>query len=245
MASTKQYKSLTSVRDQNKAKQYFKSKDEYLAIQLKLQKKLLSLQQQIHRSGKRVIVVLEGQDASGKGGVIRRMTEKLDPRGFVVHSIGAPKEEEKRQHYLQRFFSKLPEPGKIVFFDRSWYGRVLVERVEGYCKNTEWQRAYMEIAAFEKMLTDDGIALIKLCLDVSYNEQEDRFIERKKNPFKKWKLTNEDWRNRKHWAQNLKAMKDMIKKTSTEIAPWHVIAADSKWFARIQSIEILIKNISI
>jgi len=159
-------------------------------------------------------VIFEGNDAAGKGGVIRRMTQYLDPRGVVVHPIGKPNVVEAEEHYFQRFFQRLPKPGTIAVFDRSWYGRVLVERVEKIISPKTGQRAYGEILAVEKMLRDDGVLVLKYLLDVSRDEQEKRFEERKKNPLKSWKLTKEDLRNRKKWNLYHAAYRTMLRKTS-------------------------------
>ena len=198
----------------------------------RLQLRLLRLQQQHYHGKRRAIIVFEGWDASGKGGAIRRLTEKLDPRGLRVWPIGVPTPDEQGRHYLYRFWEKLPEPGTWAIFDRSWYGRVLVERVEKFCKPAEWKRAYDEINEFEKMLVEDGAALVKLFLHISKKEQLRRFEERENNPYKRWKITKEDWRNRKKWSKYEKAIDDMFEETSSRRAPWTPIAGERKWFAR-------------
>lgn len=191
------------------------------------------LQNRMFLDGRKMIVVFEGHDAAGKGGVIRRMTEYLDPRGIVVHAIGKPNVVEIDEHYFQRFFQRLPKPGAIAVFDRSWYGRVLVERVEKIIPPKTGNRAYGEIIAVEKMLRDDGVLILKYLLDISHEEQLKRFEERKSNPLKAWKLTEEDLRNRKKWNIYHAAYKAMLRKTSDKKSPWVVVPADSKWFARV------------
>lgn len=200
----------------------------------RLQKKILSIQQAYHHQGLRAIIVFEGWDASGKGGAIRRLTERLDPRGVKVHPIGSPTPEEQGRHYLYRFQTRLPIPGTWSVFDRSWYGRVLVERIEGFAATHEWQRAYHEINEFERMLSDDGVRIVKVFLHISKDEQLRRFEERLHNPNKRWKLTSEDIRNRERWSDYNAAIDDMFSRTSTEAVPWHVISANHKWYARIE-----------
>jgi polyphosphate kinase 2 (PPK2 family) len=197
------------------------------------QLRLLRLQQAHYHGKRRAIIVFEGWDASGKGGAIRRLTEKLDPRGVHVWPIAAPTADEQGRHYLYRFWSKLPAPQTWAIFDRSWYGRVLVERVEKLCKPSDWKRAYDEINEFEEMLVDDGVAIVKIFLHISKKEQLRRFDEREHNPYKRWKITKEDWRNRKKWDKYEKAIDDMFKKTSTRQAPWTPIAGERKWYARV------------
>ena len=167
----------------------------------KLQLQILRIQQGIYRSKSRLILVFEGVDAAGKGGVIRRITENLDPRGVHVHPIGVPNPEDQGKHYLYRFWMRLPAPGMICIFDRSWYGRVLVERVNKLIPKDTWNRAYTEINQFEKMLTDDGVHLLKFCLKISKAEQKKRFEERQRDPYKQWKITKEDLQNRAKWNE--------------------------------------------
>lgn len=195
--------------------------------------RLLKQQSDSIHHGRRVVVVAEGWDASGKGGAILRMTNVLDPRHVRHWSIAAPSREEQGKHYLYRFWAKLPAPGDWAFFDRSWYGRVLVERVEGFASKKEWQRAYAEINAFEKMLTDDGVVLVKLFFHITKKEQKARLEARQADPLKRWKVTDEDWRNRKRWNDYLPAMDEMFRETSTANAPWVIVPGDYKWFARV------------
>jgi len=184
----------------------------------------------------RGVVVFEGVDAAGKGGAIRRLTTVLDPRAYKVWPIGAPNEIERQQHYLARFWNRLPLPGQIAIFDRSWYGRVLVERVEGFAKEKEWRRAYNEINEFENMLIDDGMKLVKIYLHISQDEQLKRFEERVHDPLKRWKFTFDDIRNRRKWSAYEEAIDEMIERTSTVAAPWNVIATDNKRRARVDTL---------
>lgn len=216
-------------------------KDKYKSLLKKWQKKLLHVQQAYYHQHKRAIVVFEGWDASGKGGAIRRVTEPLDPRGVAVHPIAAPTPTEQGRHYLYRFQTRLPKPGRIAIFDRSWYGRVLVERVEGLAAEHEWQRAYQEINEFERLLIDDDVRIIKIFMHISADEQLARFEERLHNPYKRWKLTEEDIRNRAKWDDYVTATQDMFDYTDTRAAPWHVIHGEHKWFARIAVLKTLVK----
>ncbi|MCG5242986.1 polyphosphate kinase 2 family protein [Azospirillum doebereinerae] len=209
----------------------------------KLQKELLHIQQTYWHEKRRAIIVFEGWDAGGKGGAIRRMTEPLDPRGFHVWPISAPTAEEQGKHYLYRFWTKLPAAGTFAVFDRSWYGRVLVERVEKLATKDQWKRAYDEINEFERLMTDDGVRVVKLFLHITPEEQLERFRERLSNPYKRWKLTEEDLRNRSRWDDYVKAAETMFEKTSTPHAPWHAIPANSKWFARLQVLEIVTRTL--
>jgi len=204
-----------------------------------LQMRLLSLQQRYAAEGRRAIIAFEGWDAAGKGGTIRRLSERLDPRRLHVHSIAAPSAEEQGRHYLYRFWERLPVPGDIAVFDRSWYGRVLVERIEGFTPPEAWGRAYEEINRFEKMLTDDGVRLVKLFLHLSDAEQLKRFAERLDNPYKSWKLTGEDLRNRSKRAAYEAAIDEMFEKTHTENAPWHAISAEYKLNGRLECLEAI------
>ncbi len=224
--------------------QRFASRDEYEARLKDAQTAMLRTQEAYYHEKRRAILVFEGWDAAGKGGAIRRLTEKLDPRGCKVWPIAAPKPEEQGRHYLYRFWQRLPEPGTIAVFDRSWYGRVLVERVEGFAKKREWKRAYGEINEFEKMLTDDGVRIVKLFLHITGEEQLKRFIERLRNPYKRWKLGPEDLRNRARRKDYEEAIDDMFAHTSTKHAPWHAIAGNHKWQARIHVIETVVEALA-
>jgi polyphosphate kinase 2 (PPK2 family) len=192
----------------------------------------------------RAVIVLEGWDTAGKGGVVRRLGWALDPRSFKVHAIAAPNEREKHLHYLQRFWEHLPQHGQIVVFDRSWYGRVLVERVEGFASETEWHRAYDEINRFEQMLLADGARLVKIFLHITPEEQLRRFRARLTDPLKRWKLSYEDFRNRGRWDEYEAAIEDMVERTSTHRSRWHVIPANNKPYGRLAALRIIADRLS-
>jgi polyphosphate kinase 2 (PPK2 family) len=187
--------------------------------------------------GPPVCVLFEGWDASGKGGAIKRLVARMDPRHVRVVQYAAPTFDEKRHHWLARFWPALPGWGGMAVLDRSWYGRVLVERVEGFASKEQWKRAYGEIDEFERMLADEGTILIKFWLHISSKEQLKRFEAREREPLKQWKLTDEDWRNRKRRRAYKRAVEDMVERTSTEWAPWYLVEADSKRFARVKVVE--------
>jgi AMP-polyphosphate phosphotransferase len=194
--------------------------------------------------GPPVCVLFEGWDASGKGGAIKRLVAQLDPRHVRVVQFAAPTHDEKRHHFLWRFWPVLPGWGGMAVLDRSWYGRVLVERIEGYATREQWLRAYDEINAFEKTLADEGTILIKLWMQISDDEQLKRFKRREKNPLKAWKLTDDDWRNRERRDEYEQAVEDMFDRT--DVAPharWHVIEADSKRYARVRVVNTVIDEI--
>lgn len=194
--------------------------------------------------GPPVCVIFEGEDASGKGGAIRRLVAELDPRHVRVVQFAAPTHDEKRHHFLWRFWPSLPGWGGMAVFDRSWYGRVLVERVEGFATREQWLRAYDEINSFERTLADEGMILIKFWLHISGEEQMKRFKRREKDPLKSWKLTEEDWRNREKRDEFKQAVEDMVARTSLEPhARWHLIPAESKRYARVAVIEAVIAEI--
>jgi AMP-polyphosphate phosphotransferase len=203
-----------------------------------LQAELQRIQQAYLGTTERALVVLEGWDTAGKGGIVRRLGWALDPRSFKVHPIAAPDERERAQHYLERFWSRLPERGQIVTFDRSWYGRVLVERVEGFATTREWRRAYREINEFEHVLVDSGIRLVKLFLHITPDEQVRRFRDRLTDPLKRWKLSYEDFRNRARWSDYQTAIEDMMAET-TKSVPWYLIPSNSKPYSRIAALTIL------
>jgi polyphosphate kinase 2 (PPK2 family) len=202
-----------------------------------LQAELHTLGFEVYQRKRPVAIVFEGPDASGKGGAIKRVTGRLDPRGYVVWPIAAPSGEDRTHHYLWRFWRRLPVAGQIALFDRSWYGRVLVERVEGYATEDEWRRAYREINQFERQLTQFGTIVLKFWLQTSQQEQLRRFKERERIHYKAWKLTDEDWRNRGKWEDYEQAAEDMLLKTSTPAAPWSVVEANDKLFARVKVME--------
>jgi AMP-polyphosphate phosphotransferase len=206
-----------------------------------LQERLRDLALECWRREQPVVIVYEGWDAAGKGGNIKRLTQELDPRGYLVIPIAAPDETERAHHYLWRFWSRLPRAGRIAIFDRSWYGRVLVERVEGFAKPAEWRRAFDEIVAFERQLADFGTVIVKLWLHVSPEEQLRRFRERERTEYKRHKITADDWRNRAKWHDYRIAAAEMIEKTSTVHAPWTIVAAEDKLWARIQALETVVQ----
>jgi polyphosphate kinase 2 (PPK2 family) len=193
--------------------------------------------------GPPVCVLFEGWDASGKGGAIKRLVSQIDPRHVRVVQFAAPTDDEKRHHFLWRFWPVLPGWGGMAVFDRSWYGRVLVERVEGYATREQWLRAYDEIIAFERTLADEGMILVKLWLHISAEEQLKRFQRREKDPLKTWKLTEEDWRNRDKRPAYEEAVEDMLARTDQPNAPWSVIPGDSKRFARVAVLQTVIERI--
>jgi polyphosphate kinase 2 (PPK2 family) len=203
---------------------------------------LLNLQRILIETRQNVVIVVEGPDAAGKGGAIKRLVEKLDPRTYRVYSVVRPTQEEYQHHHLWRFWNRLPPYGQMAIFDRSWYGRVLVERVEGFATPTEWKRAYREINEFERVLIDDGTLILKFYLHITKDEQLDRFKRRESDPLKHWKITEEDWRNRRKWDEHNQAAEDMFEQTSTELAPWTVIEANFKWYARLKTLKAAIKG---
>ncbi len=220
------------------------SKDDYEAELAALQLQLLRIQCAYRAQGRRAMIAFEGTDAAGKGGAIRRMTARLDPRGVKVHAVGAPTPAEQGRHYLYRFWRELPAPGQLVVFDRTWYGRVLVERVEGFCDEDAWRRGYDEINAFEKMLADDGAVLIKVLLCISRGEQLERFADRLHDPLKRWKFTREDLRNRKRWDDYVCAFDEMLAHTDTPHAPWFVVGANTKRHARLATLRAVTQRLS-
>jgi polyphosphate kinase 2 (PPK2 family) len=204
-----------------------------------LQGVLQLVQQAYLGTPRRAVIVLEGWDTAGKGGIVRRLGWALDPRSFKVHPIAAPNEVERGQLYLERFWRRLPLNGQIVVFDRSWYGRVLVERVEGLAAKKEWKRAYREIGEFERMLVESGVRLVKIFLHITADEQTRRFRDRLLTPSKRWKLSYEDFRNRARWADYESAIEDMMEETATDYAPWSLIPANDKPFGRVAAFRIL------
>jgi polyphosphate kinase 2 (PPK2 family) len=204
-----------------------------------LEIRMLEIQQAYHRLGLRAILAFEGTDAAGKGGTIKRLVEKLDPRGLKVWPIGPPGTQEHAKHYLYRFWARLPEPGTIAIFDRSWYGRVLVERVDGITPKAAWTRAYREINEFERLLADDGVRVVKLFLDIDKKEQLRRFRERAIVPYKRWKLGESDLRAHEQWSQYQRAYKDMIERCSTRLAPWHRIDMNDKDKGRLRTLRVV------
>jgi AMP-polyphosphate phosphotransferase len=208
-------------------------------IERNLQFRLFQILIAYHRQQRAAVIVLEGWDAAGKGGLIKRLSAELDPRFYEVVPISAPNELERRQHYMARFWAELPEAGNWTIFDRSWYGRVAVERVEGFASCEEWGRAYSEINAFESTLATDGARVVKLFLHVSQAEQDERLRERLELPWKRWKVGPDDFRNRAKRADYVEAYEEMFERTDTEHAPWHIIGANHKKQARIEGLKII------
>ena len=223
--------------------------EEYTTRIYAAQRRLVELRLQIGghletpEIGPGVLVVFEGSDAGGKGGAIKRIVEPLDPRHYRVSSFAKPTFDEKRKHFLWRFWKEVPGLGGMALFDRSWYGRVLVERVEGYATKEQWKRAYEEIVQFERSLVLEGVIIVKFWLQISDEEQLRRFQERQKNSVKRWKLTDEDWRNRDKIEQYQDAIEEMFNRTNHELAPWHIVSGEQKKWARVHVLEILNKRI--
>ena len=214
--------------------------EEYKRELKKLQKRLGELHNVIYRKKIPVILCYEGWDAAGKGGNIRRIARPLDPRGFDVMPIASPEPHEKNRQYLWRFWTRLPRSGHVCIFDRTWYGRVMVERLEGFCEEDDWKRAYNEINEFERQLTDWGAVVLKFWIHIDQDTQLQRFTDRQNTPEKAWKLTEEDWRNREKWPQYEEAIDEMLQKTSTKNAPWFIIESNDKKYARIKALRIVI-----
>ncbi len=215
------------------------SEEDYERQVKKLQNRLQLIQQAYLGRRDRGVIVLEGWDAAGKGGTIRRLAWALDPRGFHVWPIAAPTDEDARHHYLYRFWRRLPEHGMVAVFDRSWYGRVAVERVEGFASKAEWTRAYREINEFEAMLAADGVRIVKIFMHISKEEQKGRFADRLITPEKQWKLTWQDFRNHGQWDAYVQAYEEMFARTSTPAARWHIVPANSKRHGRLAALSII------
>lgn len=214
-------------------------REEYKKRLKEVQKRLEILHSAIYKAKIPIILAFEGWDAAGKGGVIKRLTEPLDPRGYQVVPTAAPNDTERQHHYLWRFWNTIPKTGHISIYDRTWYGRVLVERVEGLCTEYEWNRAYMELNEMEEHLFHEGNIILKFWLHIDKEEQEKRFMDRMNNPEKQWKITDEDWRNREKWDQYEEAVDEMVVRTSTTHAPWHMIEGNNKYYARVKVLEII------
>ena len=219
------------------------SEKEYEDKLAKYEGRLYRLTNRLHAKGRSMILVFEGADAAGKGGAIRRLTHAMDARDYQVIAVAAPTEEERAHPYLWRFWLHLPRQGRLTIYDRSWYGRVLVERVEGFCAPAEWQRAYQEINNFEAQLTDFGIILLKFWLTVSPEEQMARFKDREKTPYKQYKITEDDWRNRAKWDFYEAAACDMIEKTSVATAQWTLVEANNKEWARLKVMKTVVDRL--
>ncbi|MBR5267496.1 MAG: polyphosphate:AMP phosphotransferase [Lachnospiraceae bacterium] len=218
-------------------------KKEYKEKLDKLQKKIEKLHSELYRQRIPVVLCFEGWDAAGKGGAIKRLTSHMDPRGYKVCPTPAPNSVEKAHHYLWRFWNNVPKDGHIAIYDRTWYGRVMVERIEGFCTEDDWRRAYKEINDFEAHLIHSGAVVLKFWIDIDKDEQERRFNERVINPAKQWKITDEDWRNREKWDRYEEAVNEMIANTSTEAAPWIVVEGNSKLYARIKVLKAVVKTL--
>ncbi len=218
-------------------------KKEYKKEIIKLQNKISDLHHELYTRRIPVIIAYEGWDAAGKGGNIKRVVEKMDPRGYDVIPIAAPNDVEKSKHYLWRFWRSFPRYGHVAIFDRTWYGRVLVERVEKFATKYEWKRAYQEITDMETQWVNNGSIIIKFWLQISKEEQLKRFKERENTPAKQWKITEEDWRNREKWKEYKEAVEEMISRTSTNSSPWYIVPANDKYYARIFVLKKIIKEI--
>lgn len=203
----------------------------------KLKKRIEKLHGELYRRRIPVILAFEGWDAAGKGGAIKRLTAKMDPRGYVVHPTASPNAVERQYHYLWRFWRAMPKAGHIAIFDRTWYGRVMVERIEGFATKDEWKRAYKEINDMERDLHKEGVLILKFWLQIDKDEQKRRFEERQNSPEKQWKITDEDWRNREKWDQYEQAVNEMLIRTSVSYAPWIVVEGNDKYYARVKVLE--------
>jgi len=219
------------------------TKEEYDEELNRLQKELRDLHNELYRKKIPVIIAYEGWDAAGKGGNIKRITSALDPRGYEVHPIASPEPHEKARHFLWRFWTRLPKDGHIAIFDRTWYGRVMVERLEGFCSENDWQRAYNEINEFEKELADWGAVVIKFWVQIDNQTQLERFTDRQNTPEKQWKITDEDWRNREKWDLYEQAIDEMLLKTNTDFAPWYILESNDKKYARIKALRIVVDSL--
>ncbi len=217
--------------------------DDYHDQLKELRTRLGALHNIVYRKRIPVVIAYEGWDAAGKGGNIKRITSALDPRGYEVHPIASPEPHEKARHYLWRFWHRLPKAGHIAIFDRTWYGRVMVERLEGFCSENDWRRAFNEINEFENELVEAGVVLIKFWVQIDSETQLARFTDRQNTPEKQWKITEEDWRNREKWDLYEQAINEMISRTSTTFAPWHVLESNDKRYARIKALEIVVDAI--
>ena len=217
------------------------TKEDYKKELDKYQKRLKQLQIEMFKAQIPTVICFEGWDAAGKGGAIRRLTAALDPLGFSVHPVSAPNVVERQFHYLWRFWVHLPEAGNIAIFDRTWYGRVMVERIEGFAKDYEWQRAYDEIKDMEQQWAEHGFAIAKFWLQIDKEEQLRRFTDRQNDPMKQWKITDEDWRNRDKWEAYEEAVNEMLVRTDTSYAPWTVVEGNNKYYARLKVLKTVVE----
>lgn len=213
---------------------------EYIQRINELQKRLEFLHSEVYRLRIPVVLGLEGWDAAGKGGAIQRLTSHLDPRGYKVNPTSGPNDVERLHHYLWRFWNHMPKAGHIALFDRTWYGRVMVERIEGFCSEEEWKRAYQEINEMEAHMANFGAVVLKFWMHIDKEEQERRFNERMQNPLKQWKITDEDWRNREKWEEYETAVNEMLVRTSTTYAPWIIVEGNSKYYARVKVLQSVV-----
>jgi len=218
-------------------------RERYRRALKKSQRRIRELEHEIYLRRVPVIILYEGWDAAGKGGNIRRLTQNLDPRGYEVVPVGPPNDTEKSHHYLWRFWTQIPKAGHMTIFDRSWYGRVMVERVEGLCTEAEWRRAFGEINEMEQHLRHFGTVLLKFWLQIDPDEQLRRFREREQTPHKRWKISQEDWRNRRKWDEYEAAVEEMLLRTSTPQAPWTIVESNCKWYARIKVLDAVCEAI--
>lgn len=216
------------------------TKEEYKSQIDRLQKRLEQLHSDLYRLRIPVVLGFEGWDAGGKGGAIKRLTSHLDPRGYKVNPTASPNDIERVHHYLWRFWNNVPKAGHIAIFDRTWYGRVMVERIEGFCTGTDWKRAYQEINEMEAHMANAGAVILKFWLHIDKEEQERRFNARQQNPEKQWKITEEDWRNRGKWDQYEEAVNEMLVRTSTTYAPWVVVEGNCKYYARVKVLKTVV-----
>jgi polyphosphate:AMP phosphotransferase len=219
------------------------TRGEYTEKLKEYQERMRNLEYEVYEKRIPVLILYEGWDAAGKGGNIRRLAQSLDPRGYEVVPVAAPSDVEKLHHYLGRFWNRIPKAGHMTIFDRTWYGRVLVERVEGFCSATEWNRAYGEINEMEKQLSDFGTVIVKFWLNIDKDEQLRRFREREKNTLKQWKITGDDWRNRKKWGVYSEAVDEMLLRTDTPHSPWTVVESNCKLYARIKTLRTVIESV--
>jgi polyphosphate kinase 2 (PPK2 family) len=240
----KKIKSLSALLRMMKTQTWGKLNKELLEEEVKeMQLQMLRIQQGVFHKKERVVILFEGFDAAGKGGSIRKITETLDPRSVKVIPIGSPTPDEQGKHWLYRFWRDLPSPGQIVIFDRSWYGRVLVEKIEHLTTPEKLKRSYREINEFEAQLQNDGITVIKIFLAITKDEQLERFHDRLNDPYKQWKISMDDIKARKNWDAYVKAVDEILLKTNPTSSPWHVIAANSKRFTRREALALITKKL--
>ena len=218
------------------------SEEEYKEKKDKLEKEVRDMMFEYYKRGISTVLAFEGVDAAGKDGAIERLVKKVDPRLYTVHAISAPTKNELDHHYLWRFYNKLPEDGYVGIFSRSWYGRVMVERVEGFATTYEWDRAYDEMLDMEKQIHDHGSLILKFFVVIDKDEEYKRFMARENNPDKNYKITDEDWRNRAKWDSYIEAMDEMLDRTNVDYAPWIIVEGNQKYYARIKVMEEYLKR---